>query len=200
VPTSVPVANGKITKFFGSTSECSSASVPIVANPGVDLAAQGGRILDAFKGQDGVGNVTLDVVRSTVDVGFCESSQSEDSVRRLLADTGLISLGASAAASGPGASAQGTSSVDPSGQKQTAIVDTSSGGFRPTTLVLKAGIPAEIAFGQGSGCLAEVVFPDLNIRQSLEGGPVMVKLPALEPGTYAFACGMDMQRGALVVE
>ena len=27
-----------------------------------------------------------------------------------------------------------------------------------------------------------------------------VKFPALEPGTYAFSCGMDMQRGTLVVQ
>ena len=45
-----------------------------------------------------------------------------------------------------------------------------------------------------------MVFPDLNIRQSLEAGPVKVKFPALEPGTYAFSCGMDTQRGTLVVQ
>ncbi|PKQ29179.1 MAG: copper-binding protein, partial [Actinobacteria bacterium HGW-Actinobacteria-10] len=79
-------------------------------------------------------------------------------------------------------------------------VDTSSGSFSPTQLTAKSGAPIEITFGQGTGCVADVVFPDLQINQSLENGPVTIKLPALAPGNYAFACGMDMQHGTLVVQ
>lgn len=78
-------------------------------------------------------------------------------------------------------------------------MDTSSASFAPTQLSAEAGKPVEITFGQGTGCLGEVVFAKLNVRQSLEGGPATVKLPVPEPGTYA-SCGMDMQHGTLVVQ
>jgi len=96
--TSTPVVNGKMTKFFGAASPCSSASVPVVANEGVDLASQGMKLIDAFAGQQNIGDVTLDLARSTVDVTFCESSHSEASVRQILLDTGLVTVGTAPAA------------------------------------------------------------------------------------------------------
>lgn len=98
--TATPIVDGKITKFFGSASPCQNVTIPVVANEGVDLTRHGIRLVDAFAGQDGVGDVTLDVARSVMEVGFCESSQSEESVRRIIAGTGLVSLGASAVPGG----------------------------------------------------------------------------------------------------
>lgn len=90
--TSVPVVDGKMTKFFGAASPCTSATIQVVANEGVDLASQGMQLVDAFKGQENIGDVTLDIARSTVEVSFCESSQSAASVGNILAGTGLVSV------------------------------------------------------------------------------------------------------------
>ena len=189
------VKDGKITKFFGSTSPCSSTSLSLMPNPNVNLVEQGKDIVDAFSGYDGIGDVTLTIDTSTLDVTYCESSHTEESIRQIVEGTGLVSLAAA-----PVASAPTTATIDPTGTKQTATVDTSSESFNPGTVVLKAGLPAEIAFGQAAGCITEVVFTTLGITQPLSTGATTVTLPALEPGTYAFACAMGHQTGSVVVQ
>jgi len=86
------VKGGKITKSYGSASECSSTTVVVAAKPGVDLAKQGTQLIDVFQGQEGVGTVTLDVERSVIDIKYCESSQSDGSLRQLLSGTGLVTV------------------------------------------------------------------------------------------------------------
>lgn len=94
---------------------------------------------------------------------------------------------------------EGTAKVE--GEVQKITVDTSSGGYDPNTINLKAGIPAEITFTQSSGCLSQVVFSDFNINEDLTSGPKTIKLPALESGaTYDFSCGMQMVFGKIVVK
>jgi cupredoxin-like protein len=193
--TGAPVVDGKITKNFGAASPCTSASIPVTANEGVDLASQGGKLLDAFKGKDGVGVATIDIARSVVDITFCESSQSEESVRQMLSGTGLVTVGAAQPASPPA-----PAKLSKSGKKQTASVGTEGEVYTPSQLLLKAGVPAEIEFAQATGCLAQVTFTQLGITQDLSAGPVTVKVPALEPGTYDFQCGQGHVKGQLVVE
>jgi len=82
---------------------------------------------------------------------------------------------------------------------QRISVDVST-GFDPNLIKLAAGVPAEITFGQGAGCFAEVMSRDLGFFQDLTSGPKTINLPALEPGTYEFACGMEMVFGSIVVE
>lgn len=86
------------------------------------------------------------------------------------------------------------------GDVQTISVDVSTGIYAPNVINLKAGIPAEITFGQSSGCTAVVQSKDLGFQEDLTAGPKTVKLGALEPGTYAFSCGMEMVFGKIVVE
>lgn len=195
--TSAAVVDGKISRDFGAPSACQSASLPFTANQGVDLAQQGEKLLEAFQGMDGVGEVTVDLTQSKIDMAWCESSQSEESMRQALSSSGLITLGQGASTA---ASAPTTATVDASGKKQTAEVDTASGNFAPSQIALKAGVPAEISFGSAAGCLSEVVITDLGINQDLTKGPATVKLPALEAGTYEFACAMGHQAGQLVVQ
>lgn len=90
--TSAQVLGGKLTKSFGASSPCSSASIPIVANQGVDLNAQGAQLIDAFTGQPEIGAVTLDLNRSVVDVTFCESAQTPETLGRILESTGLVTV------------------------------------------------------------------------------------------------------------
>jgi hypothetical protein len=72
--------------------------------------------------------------------------------------------------------------------------------YSPNIIKLKAGIPAEITFGQGGGCTAQVVSADLGFSEDLSAGPKVVKLAALDKGTYSFSCGMNMVFGQIVVE
>jgi len=195
------IVNGTLTRDFGAPSACQSTSLPFTANQGVDLAQQGEKLLEAFEGMDGVGVVTIDLAQSKVDMEWCESSQSEESMRQALSVPGLITLGQSVSSAPAVATAAATTATaDASGTKQTAAVDTASGSFSPAQIVLKAGVPAEIAFGKAEGCLTEVVIDGLGITQDLTQGPVTVKLPALDAGTYAFACAMGHQGGQIVVQ
>jgi hypothetical protein len=90
--TKAQVLDGKLTKSFGASSPCSSASIPIVANQGVDLSSQGPQLLDAFTGQPEIGVVTLDLSRSVVDITFCESAQTPESIGQILESTGLVTV------------------------------------------------------------------------------------------------------------
>lgn len=193
--TGTPTVDGKITKNFGAASPCTSASIPVTANQGVDLSSQGSQLLDAFKSEKNIGVVTVDIARSVVDITFCASSQSEESVRQILSGTGLVTVGAAPIAAAPASAA-----VSTSGKKQTAKVDTSGDRFSPSQVTLKAGVPAEIEFAQAAGCISSVVFSQLGLTQDLTAGAAIVKVPALEPGTYDFACGMGHQKGQLVVQ
>lgn len=73
-------------------------------------------------------------------------------------------------------------------------------GYDPSDIIVRSGIPVEITFTEGSGCLASVVFPDLGIRADLTQGGAVVSLPALEPGVYPFSCGMHMVHGSVTAE
>lgn len=195
--TSSAVVNGSISRNFGTPSACQSATFAYTANDGVDLSKQGAQIMKAFEGMDGVGVITLDLEKSTLDMSWCDSSQSEQSMRDTVTSTGLIVLGEATVARGE---RPAEAMLDPSGKKQTLAVDTSSGSFAPSQIVLKAGVPAEITFGKAVGCLSEVAIADLGVRQDLTKGPATVKLPALTPGTHSFVCGMGHQSGQIIVQ
>jgi plastocyanin len=87
-----------------------------------------------------------------------------------------------------------------SGGVQKISVDVSKGYYDPSTIELKAGVPAEITFSRSGGCTALVQSADLGFSADLTQGPATVKLPALSAGTYGFACGMNMVFGSIVVK
>jgi hypothetical protein len=111
---------------------------------------------------------------------------------------------AGAAAGGSGCCGGGgpkvTKQAEVSGDVQKIAVDLSTGSYNPSEIVLKAGVPAEITFGQGGGCLAQVQSQDLGFFEDLTGGPKTVNVPALKAGTYGFTCGMGMVSGSIVVK
>jgi len=121
----------------------------------------------------------------------------------------LVVLALSACAPAPGASggqdaaaqtgAPTASTVLGDGIQKVAV-DLSKGYYDPTVIEAKAGVPLEIAFGQGQGCLASVLIPAFNVNQDLTSGGAVVKLPAMEPGEYQFSCGMEMVFGKIVVQ
>ncbi len=120
---------------------------------------------------------------------------------------GTGAAGATGAISGGGGCCGGgatgpktTKGASVSGGVQKIAVDVSKGYYDPSTIELKAGVPAEITFSQASGCTGIVQSQQLGFSEDLSGGPKTVSLPALQAGTYQFACGMNMVTGTIVVK
>jgi len=71
------------------------------------------------------------------------------------------------------------------GDIQRVAVDVTAGYFDPNIIKVAAGVPIEITFSAGSGCMAQVMFKDFAIFEDLSNDGAVVQLPALEPGEYA---------------
>jgi plastocyanin domain-containing protein len=85
---------------------------------------------------------------------------------------------------------------------QTATVEINSKGFEPSSLKLKAGVPAKVTFVRKTDetCAKEVVIKEYKINSKLPlNEPVTVEFTPRK-GEFTFACGMDMTKGKLVVE
>jgi Cupredoxin-like domain len=93
---------------------------------------------------------------------------------------------------------EGAATVEGGVQKIT--VNVGGSGYEPNVVKLKAGVRTEITFGQSQGCTGSVQSQDLGFQADLTAGPQTVKLAALQPGTYGFACGMGMVTGQIVVQ
>ena len=96
--------------------------------------------------------------------------------------------------------AVGNSTVVNDLQNATIVV---KGGYSPSTVVLKKGIPAEVNFDMqdSTACLSHVVFEQLGVNEDLTKQKITsVKIPTDKAGTYNFACGMDMFHGKVVVK
>ena len=75
-------------------------------------------------------------------------------------------------------------------------------GFEPAKVTVRAGAPARITFLRTTDktCGTEVVFPSLNIKRALPlNEPVTVEFTPARAGEIAFACGMNMLKGTVVV-
>jgi len=88
-------------------------------------------------------------------------------------------------------------------QVQEVRVTVTEASFDPQRITLRAGAPARITFTRTSDktCATAVVFASLNIRQELPlNVPVTVEFRPDKAGEIAFACGMNMLRGTVVVQ
>ncbi|OLZ62734.1 copper-translocating P-type ATPase [Streptomyces amritsarensis] len=77
------------------------------------------------------------------------------------------------------------------------------GGYSPNLIKVRQGTPLELVFDrQESGeCTSRVVFPDLHVSAGLPAHTrTTVRLSPDTPGTFGFACGMNMIHGTLLVE
>ena len=91
------------------------------------------------------------------------------------------------------------SSSQPGPEARTVMV---AAGFEPARLTVPAGVPLQLTFIRTTDatCATEVVIPDLKLRRALPlNQPVIVEIPARPAGELAFACGMDMLKGTIVV-
>ena len=95
-------------------------------------------------------------------------------------------------------SVKGTATV--SGGLQKVTVDLTTGSYSPNDITAKAGVPIELTFkGPASGCNGYVQSQQLGFSQDVSNGGT-IKLPALQPGTYTWACSMNMYRAQIVVK
>jgi hypothetical protein len=79
----------------------------------------------------------------------------------------------------------------------------SKNGFTPQEISYKQGQPLKLAFYRADkeNCGSEVIFKDLNIKKKLPVGKVvLIDIPTDKPGEFAFACGMDMLKGKIIVQ
>lgn len=83
---------------------------------------------------------------------------------------------------------------------QTVSVDLSGESYEPNVVIAKAGVPIDITFGKGAGCVKTLVFPQFGIKADMTSGPRTFHLPPLSAGSYKWRCGMDMKHGELRVE
>ena len=96
---------------------------------------------------------------------------------------------------------EGTAAKQEQGMQSADIIV--KGGYEPSLITRKPGVPITLHFDrQETGeCTSHVVFSDLGLDAMLPGNAhTDVHLPALAPGDYPFACGMNMVHGMLRVE
>lgn len=82
------------------------------------------------------------------------------------------------------------------------LVNVTGPGFEPARIEVKKGKKVQLAFfrADGRNCADKVVFPDLKIERDLPvGKTVVVEFVPKKVGEVAFACGMNMLKGSVVV-
>jgi RND family efflux transporter MFP subunit len=107
------------------------------------------------------------------------------------------SAGAAPSSPRPIAAAQGEQAI------QSAKIAVTEQGFEPTKVTLRAGTPVRLVFTRTTDktCGTEVVFPSLGIKRALPlNEPVAIEFTPKNTGDVAFACGMNMLNGVVVVQ
>ncbi|MBF5045307.1 cupredoxin domain-containing protein [Aggregicoccus sp. 17bor-14] len=82
-------------------------------------------------------------------------------------------------------------------------VEVGAEGYSPARIPVKAGQSVKLAFHRkdAENCGDKVVFPALKLERDLPvGQTVLVEVLAPKSGELAFTCGMEMFKGALVVQ
>jgi RND family efflux transporter MFP subunit len=104
---------------------------------------------------------------------------------------------ASASATEPPSSVSGTANI------QSAKIVVNEQGFDPAKVALRTGTLARLTFLRTTDktCGTEVVFPSLDIKRVLPlNDPVVIEFTPASAGDIAFACGMHVLRGTVVVQ
>ncbi len=86
---------------------------------------------------------------------------------------------------------------------RTVAVEVTSDGFVPAEIAARPGETVKLAVTRKTDrtCATEIVMKDFGVNQPLPlEQTVTVTVKPTKPGSYRFACGMDMIAGALVVK
>jgi plastocyanin domain-containing protein len=95
------------------------------------------------------------------------------------------------------------SEVAPTDGRPTIKVSVDAAGYHPSEAKAKAGKPVRLEFTRTTdeGCGQKLVIPSEKIEKDLPlNQPVAIDLTMPASGKLAFACGMDMYRGAIIAE
>jgi len=136
-------------------------------------------------------------VMSGLSAGETVVSKGSFSVRAEVERLGL--RGPQSPVPGGTAAAEGDSSP---GVQAAKIVVTQK-GFEPDRVSLRAGVPARLTFVRTTDqtCGTEVVIPSLSVRRALPlNESVVIEFTPSKSGEIAFACGMNMLKGVVVVQ
>jgi RND family efflux transporter MFP subunit len=88
-------------------------------------------------------------------------------------------------------------------KQQSVNVAITKDGFTPSSFTVRKNIPVRLTFIRKVEvtCTTDVVIPDYDIKRELPlNEPVVVEFTPEKAGTISFACGMNMQRGKIVVK
>lgn len=76
-------------------------------------------------------------------------------------------------------------------------------GYRPSAVALEAGVPARLVFTRtvDSACSERVKIPAFGVPETElpMNEPVAVEFTPTESGAFEFVCGMEMQRGSIMI-
>lgn len=90
----------------------------------------------------------------------------------------------------------------PAGPKEIQVTVTDN-GFEPKELTIPKGQAAVVVMTRKSDntCATEAVFTESGKKYDLPlNTPVRIDLTGTAPGTLHYACGMDMEKGSIVIE
>jgi sulfite exporter TauE/SafE len=84
---------------------------------------------------------------------------------------------------------------------QDIFMRVTSGGYEPSVLTVKAGIPVRWTIdGSGArGCTSMLSVPSMNILRPLTAGLQTIEFTPTNPGSIVFSCSMGMVRGEITV-
>ena len=80
---------------------------------------------------------------------------------------------------------------------------TVDGGYQPNRIIVTTGKPVRLNFERRdkNSCLEEIQLPEFKIRKKLPLNQVTaIEFTPETPGSYEFACGMNMFRGVIEVK
>ena len=145
--------------------------------------------------------------RAGNDVAVLSGVQPDDSIVAegsfaIRAERDRLGLRGSESSAAPNAPPATTASAAAAPAQETKVLVTEK-GYEPAQLTVRAGKPARITFVRTTDktCGTEIVFPSLNIKRALPlNQPVAVDFTPGAAGKLTFVCGINMLRGAIIVE
>ena len=97
----------------------------------------------------------------------------------------------------------GPTPMDETASANVVEVTVDGAGFHPDRISAKAGTPVTLALTRTTDetCGTEIVVPSLGVEKKLPlNERVELTVTPTEKGEIAFACGMDMLKGTIVVD
>ncbi len=113
-----------------------------------------------------------------------------------------LRLSVGSASTGAGRTPSAVSRGGGSASVQTARIVVGEKGYEPPRVTLRAGVLTRLTFVRTTDktCGTEVVFPSLNLKRALPlNKPVDIEFTPAKTGDIAFACGMNMLHGTVIV-